>query len=172
MNAGFTLIPIIFIRYGLMAIVNKAALKRAALFAPLIGKERAAYWIYQITGLAIMIYLFFLTVKADGFWFYAGLCVYIAGTALYSISVIDFTKPQTGEINTKGLYRISRNPMYIAYFIYFLGCAMMVRSVILICILLVFQVSAHFIILSEERWCIGKFGEEYKDYMSRVRRYL
>jgi protein-S-isoprenylcysteine O-methyltransferase Ste14 len=39
-------------------------------------------------------------------------------------------------------------------------------------LLIFFQISAHWIILSEERWCIKKFGEEYIKYMNRVRRYI
>ena len=40
MNAVLTVIPIILIRYGLLSIVNKEALKRAGLFAPVIGREK------------------------------------------------------------------------------------------------------------------------------------
>jgi protein-S-isoprenylcysteine O-methyltransferase Ste14 len=172
MNAGFLLIPIILIRFGLLGLLNREALGRAAHFAPLVGKEKAAYWIYQITELAVFVYLFFLKVTADSGWFWAGLGVYAVGTVLYALSVIGYARPQANGLNTGGLYRLSRNPMYVAYFIYFLGCVLMTRSVILLVILLVFQLSAHFIIISEERWCIEKFGEEYRRYMGRVRRYI
>ncbi len=37
---------------------------------------------------------------------------------------------------------------------------------------IVFQISAYWIILSEERWCVKKFGEEYINYMNKVRRYI
>ncbi len=62
--------------------------------------------------------------------------------------------------------------MYVAYFIYFLGCVFLTQSIILLTLLMVFQISAHWIILSEERWCINKFGGEYKKYMNEVRRYI
>jgi len=172
MNAGFLLIPILLIRYGLLALINREALGRAAYFAPLLGKEKAAYWIYQLTTVGMFVYLFFLTIRADSVWFYVGLGVTIAGAALYAAATADYAKPRADGINTGGLYRVSRNPMYVAYFIYFLGCALMARSLILFAILLVFQVSAHFIILSEERWCLERFGEAYREYMRRVRRYI
>jgi len=63
MNAIFTVIPILLIRYGLLGLVNKNALKRAALFAPIIGKEKAAFWVYQITTILILVYLFFLKIN-------------------------------------------------------------------------------------------------------------
>jgi protein-S-isoprenylcysteine O-methyltransferase Ste14 len=60
----------------------------------------------------------------------------------------------------------------VAYFVYFLGCVLLTRSLLLFAILLVFQISAHWIILSEERWCMEKFGEDYIRYMRGTRRYI
>lgn len=172
MNGFLLLIPFILIRFGLLNILNKEGLKRAAFFAPLIGKEKAAYWFYQISNILIFVYLFFLKITTDPYWFYAGLTTYGLGVLLCIASVSNFAKPTENGINLKGLYRISRNPMYVAYFIYFLGCALLTQSLILFAILMVFQISAHWIILSEERWCIKKFGEEYRNYMNEVRRYI
>jgi protein-S-isoprenylcysteine O-methyltransferase Ste14 len=172
MNGFLLLIPFILIRFGLLNILNKEGLKRAAFFAPLIGKEKAAYWFYQISNLLFFVYLFFLKITTDPNWLYAGLATYGLGVLLCIASVANFAKPAENGINLKGLYRISRNPMYVAYFIYFLGCVLLTQSLLLLAILMVFQISAHWIILSEERWCIKKFGEEYKNYMNKVRRYI
>lgn len=172
MNGFFLLIPFILIRFGLLRISNKEGLKRAAFFAPLIGKEKAAYWFYQISNILFFVYLFFLKITTDPYWFYAGLVTYGLGVLLCLASVSNFAKPAENGINLKGLYRISRNPMYVAYFIYFLGCVLLTQSLLLLAILMVFQISAHWIILSEERWCLKKFGEEYKNYMNEVRRYI
>lgn len=172
MNGFLLLIPFILIRFGLLSILNKEGLKRAAFFAPLIGKEKTAYCFYQISNILIFVYLFFLKITTDPYWFYAGLATYGLGVLLCFASVSNFAKPEENGINLKGLYRISRNPMYVAYFIYFLGCVLLTQSLLLLAILMVFQISAHWIILSEERWCIKKFGEEYKNYMNEVRRYI
>ena len=172
MNGFLLLIPFILIRFGLLSILNKEALKRAAFFAPLVGREKAAYWFYQISNVLIFVYLFFLKIATESYWFYAGLATYGLGVLLCLVSVSNFAKPAENGINLKGLYRISRNPMYMAYFIYFLGCVLLTQSLPLLAILTVFQISAHWIVLSEERWCIKKFGEEYKNYMNQVRRYL
>ncbi|KPU42467.1 hypothetical protein OXPF_42520 [Oxobacter pfennigii] len=172
MNAFLTVIPLILIRFGLLSILDKKALKRAAFFAPLIGKEKAAYWFYQVSNILIFVYVCLLKITTNPYWFYAGLVIYGLGVLLCLVSVSNFAKPDDNGINLKGLYRVSRNPMYVAYFIYFLGCVLLTQSLILLAILLVFQVSAHWIILSEERWCVKKFGEEYINYMNKVRRYI
>lgn len=172
MNAIFLVIPLILIRFVLLGILDKEALKRAALFAPLIGKEKVAYWVYQITNIFIFIYLCFLKVTFDVYWVFAGVLVYGVGILLCILSVSNFAKPAKHGINLKGIYRVSRNPMYVAYFIYFLGCVILTQSIILFAIVLVFQISAHWIIRSEERWCVEKFGDEYIKYMKKVRRYI
>ena len=172
MNGFLLLIPFILIRFGFLSILNREGVKRAAFFPPLIGKEKIAYWFYQISTILIFVYPFFLKIKTEPYWFYAGLATYGLGVLLCLVSMLNFAKPAENGINLKGLYWISRNPMYVAYFIYFLGCVLLTQSLLFFAILMVFQISAHWIILSEERWCIKRFGEEYKDYMNKVRRYV
>jgi len=172
MNAFLLVIPFILIRFVLLSILDKGSLKRAAFFAPLIGKEKVAYWFYQVSNILFFIYLCFLKIKLSPDWLYVGLIIYGLGIVLCIMSVFSFARPADNDINMKGIYRISRNPMYVAYFICFLGCVVLTQSFILLIILLFFQISAHWIILSEERWCIKKFGEEYIGYMNKVRRYF
>lgn len=145
--------------------------KRAS-FAPLLGKEKVAFWIYQITTALILFLLLLLKIRTDSLWFYIGLIIYISGIVLYAVSIVNYANPQMNGINVNGLFRISRNPMYIAYFFCLLGCVLLTHSLTLFVLLIVFQISSHWIILSEERWCIKKFGEEYIKYMNRVRRYF
>jgi len=76
MNGLLLLIPFILIRFGLLSMLNKEGLKRAAFFAPLIGKEKAAYWFYQISNILFFVYLFFLNITTDLYWFYPGLATY------------------------------------------------------------------------------------------------
>lgn len=172
MNGFLLLIPFILIRFGLLSILNKDGLRRAAFFAPLIGKEKAAYWFYQITTILILVCPFFLKITTDPHWFYIGFSVYGLGLFLCIASTLSFANPAKNGLNLKGLYRYTRNPMYVAYFICFLGCVLLTQSLLLFAILMVFQISAHWIILSEERWCIERFGEAYKTYMHEVRRYI
>lgn len=173
MSAFLLLIPFFLIRFGLLSILNKGAVKRAAYFAPMSGNMRLAYWIYQISNAAIVVYLCFLTIIIETSWqFYIGLILYVIGLILCAISVINFAGPSDEGLSLNGLYRYSRNPMYVSYFIYFIGCTLLTQSLILLVFVLIFQVTSHWIILSEEKWCIEKFGEAYRQYMKKVRRYI
>ena len=172
MYAIITVLPIIIIRYGLLYAVNKNSMNRASLYAPLIGKEKIAYGVYQITTLSIFVYLLFLRIYNNSKWFYVGLVLYSFGIILYAVATANFATPNKDGINQNGLYKISRNPMYVAYFLSFLGCAFLTHSWRLFILLFCFQVSAHWIILSEERWCTEKFGDTYERYMEKVKRYI
>jgi len=172
MNSYILVLPIILIRYFLLGFISKEALQRAGFFPPTEGKEKIAYYIYQITTLFLLIYLFFATIKLNSVFNYIGLIIFIIGTLLYMKSIIDFAKPQDNGINKNGLYKYSRNPMYVAFFLYFLGCSLLINSILYFIVLIIFQITVHYLILSEERWCIKEFGEEYIDYMKTVRRYI
>lgn len=173
MNGFLLLIPFLLIRFGFLSLLSKDAVKRAAYFPPMNGTEVPAYWIYQISNAAIFIYLWFLTVQIKGSWlFYTGLGIYLAGIVLCAVSIMNFSAPSGQGFNDKGIYHFSRNPMYVSYFVCFTGCAVLTRSLVLYGFVLVFQITSHWIILSEERWCIEKFGEAYTQYMKRVRRYF
>lgn len=171
---GFLLLlPFFLVRFGLLSLLSKEALKRAASFAPLMDHEKTAYGLYQISNVAIIVCLLFLRIAFAPSWlFYMGATAYAAGILLLAVSVVNFAAPAENGINLNGVYRLSRNPMYVAYFICFMGCALLTQSLILFVFVLVFQITAHTIIRSEERWCIQKFGDTYRRYMESVRRYI
>ena len=172
MNGAVLLIPLFLIRYGLLSLINKSALPKAAFFPPMQGVEKVLFWVYQATTLLFIFCLFFLKVKTGTPWLYAGVAVYALGLLLFTLSTISFAKPDKDGVNRDGLYRFSRNPMYVAYFIYFLGCALLTQSPALFALLCIFQLSAHWVILAEERWCRETFGQDYIQYCQKVRRYF
>ena len=172
MIGSVLLIPMLLIRYGLPLFADKNAVKRLAFSPPTKGRERIAFIVYQLSTLAVLIYLFFVKIAVDSVMFYIGASLYCTGILLYALSIIDFAKPSGQGINTNGLYRFSRNPIYMAFLIFLLGCVLITGSSVLFVLSAIFQISVHWIILSEERWCLSEFGEEYEQYMKKVRRYL
>ena len=173
MNGVLLFLPFFVVRFLLLLVLNPGALARAAYFAPIQGREKAAYYIYQICNIAIFFYLLFLKIRPGNSWqFYTGLICYILGLCLCTAAMVNFSFPDETGFNRSGLYRFSRNPMYVAYFICFAGMAFLTRSGILLGLVILFQISAHWIILAEERWCIRQFGERYREYMKKVRRYI
>lgn len=173
MGGFWLLLPFLFIRFVLLAALNKEAVGRAAYFAPMQGKERIAYYVYQISNGVLLLFLVLGRGRVDfSWWFYLGVLCYVIGLCLCAAAVVCFSAPDGDGINRSGVYKISRNPMYVAYFICFTGMALLMQSLVLLAVVVVFQVSAHWIILAEERWCVETFGVGYEQYMKEVRRYL
>ena len=173
MNGFLLLIPFFLIRFGIMFMLNKGAIRRAAHFPPMAGNEMLTYWVYQFSNVAIFAWIFFGAIKVAFSWpFYIGLGFYLVGLILCAVSVLNFAAPSSEGFNCNGLYRYSRNPMYVSYFIFFVGCALLTQSLVLCGMVLIFQLSAHWIIIAEERWCVETFGKEYRQYMKEVRRYV
>ena len=171
---GFLLlIPFLLIRFGLLSLLNREAVPRAAHFAPVQGGEKIANGIYQISTVGIFLTLFFLKIPLAFSWqLIAGAVCYALGLLLCAVSIAGFAAPDETGMNRSGIYRVSRNPMYVSYFICFLGMALLTRSWLLFGFVAAFQICAHWIILSEERWCLEKFGTAYEQYMKTVRRYI
>lgn len=72
-----------------------------------------------------------------------------------------------------GLYRFTRNPMYVAVLMILAGWAWMYGSLGLWIYFAIVAVAFHFrVILSEEPWLARTFGEEWLEYRSRVPRWF
>lgn len=174
MNAFILMLPFFFVRLIVLPVRNRAASSRAAESAPLYtGGEKFAGNIYQLTSVAIFIYPVLMRVEFDFSWqLWLGAVLYVLGIVLLTASVIAFANPDGQGMVAGGIYRFSRNPMYISYFLTFLGITALAKSPMLLSLTLVNQLSVHWVILAEERMCVDEFGEDYKQYMQRVRRYI
>lgn len=171
-NGFILLIPLLLIRFVLPLFFDKAALSRAALYPPFPKDKRYFLYLYQIATVLLVVVPIFLSVDLASNFVFAGGVVYLLGMVILVISTINFAHPDKQSLNINGLYRFSRNPMYVGYFLYFLGCVLLTQSILLFVVLIVFQVSCHWLILAEEQWCIAQFGDQYRDYMKKVRRYF
>jgi protein-S-isoprenylcysteine O-methyltransferase Ste14 len=81
-------------------------------------------------------------------------------------------KPTTVVVMA-GPYRITRNPLYIAALGVYIGVAIFVNAVVPLLLLIpVFAVLHWGIVLREERYLESKFGDGYRAYRARVRRWL
>jgi protein-S-isoprenylcysteine O-methyltransferase Ste14 len=80
--------------------------------------------------------------------------------------------PPTTVVSS-GAFRVSRNPLYVGLNLVLLGLVLILNSVAgLVVILTLFAVVHFAVILPEERYLEGKFGDRYSHYQRMVRRYL
>jgi protein-S-isoprenylcysteine O-methyltransferase Ste14 len=114
-----------------------------------------------------------------------GLAVTISGVGILFIlaGVYVFQKAKTtvnpttpaaaSSVVTSGVYRFSRNPMYIGFLLALIGWATFLSHTLPFLLLLVYVAYMNrFQISPEERALSAKFGDEYEAYKQAVRRWL
>jgi len=75
-------------------------------------------------------------------------------------------------LRTTGIYRLSRNPMLFGLYLMALGSAVYVQNPINWMLVVIALSVHHKIILAEEVFMESRFGEQWIEYRSRVRRYI
>lgn len=82
-------------------------------------------------------------------------------------------KHDTNQLIMSGVYRFSRNPMYLGMLLNLIAAALWFDNwlAMLVCIGFVFYIT-EFQIKPEERYLQDKFGKEYQSYCLKVRRWL
>jgi protein-S-isoprenylcysteine O-methyltransferase Ste14 len=81
-------------------------------------------------------------------------------------------KPTTVIVRT-GLYRFSRNPIYLAFSLFQLGIAIWINSLWLLVTLVGAVGLIHYVVIPrEEQYLERRFGAQYSDYKISVRRWL
>jgi len=82
------------------------------------------------------------------------------------------TLPTTAVVGT-GPFRFSRNPLYVALTLIYVGLALLANALwVLVLIVPVLLVMHYGVVRREEIYLDTKFGDAYRSYRSRVRRYL
>ena len=77
------------------------------------------------------------------------------------------------QLVTTGLYRVSRNPMYVAVILVLLGWAALFRSFPLLVYTLVVTIGLHLrLVFGEEPWLAQRHGDRWLRYAAGVARWL
>jgi len=77
------------------------------------------------------------------------------------------------ELLLAGPYRFTRNPMYLGVTLFQLGLGLAVNNLWISLLAAPALLVVHFTaVLPEEKYLSEKFGEDYKAYLVKVRRYL
>lgn len=109
--------------------------------------------------------------------------MFVAGTALIAVARVAFARADTtfspispersNRLVTTGVYRFTRNPMYLGTFLILLGFAVLLSNPAAVVVALSYVIYMdRFQIRPEERVLRGLFGSEYEDYMHTVRRWI
>ena len=146
-------------------------------FSPLLQ-----FAIYGIASYFLAVNIPFLTIQS-GVFFWLSVPMVLAGSLLLLLSVRSFARagttvnpiePEKAErLVTTGLYRFTRNPMYLGMLLVLLGLAFAWQNIAAFSGALLYAISITvFQIIPEERVLEENFGNAFAAYREQTRRWL
>jgi protein-S-isoprenylcysteine O-methyltransferase Ste14 len=119
-----------------------------------------------------MIYSIFLPLQMGTAWLYIGLVVFILSLVISLMSTISFANTPVDKPVTSGIYRISRNPIYLSGFLMFIGISIATVSWIIFLCGILWLVLFHIVLPSEEHFLLEKYGDSYHEYMDKTPKWI
>ena len=149
--------------------------------AQVIVRPPLAWALAVIAGFALnsLMPLPFVPAAVSAGWL--GGAVFVLALALFAWAIITITRggsnvptsmPTTSIVDT-GPYRFTRNPIYLRMMLGLVGLAIAFDSLwLLVTLVPFFLVIRYGVVAREEAYLERKFGEVYRGYCARVRRWL
>jgi protein-S-isoprenylcysteine O-methyltransferase Ste14 len=110
---------------------------------------------------------------------YIALFTATAGLFFFVISSINLGRSnrhglpsENTTLKTQGLYKISRNPMYLGFNLLTISAMIYMLNLIIVLLGVYSIVIYHLIIIGEEGFLEKRFGTDYSNYKKTVRRYI
>lgn len=125
----------------------------------------------NLVWLTALVYSVFLPFQPGTIWFYTGLFLFVIGLIIMTIATFNFISTPVDQLITKGVYRFSRHPMYLATFFICLGAGIAAISWLFILLSLIMIYCFYQEALIEERYCLKNYSN-YREYMNKVPRWL
>jgi protein-S-isoprenylcysteine O-methyltransferase Ste14 len=107
--------------------------------------------------------------------------VILVGLALFALGIRNFTraatpvpsKEPTRVLVTTGIHGWTRNPIYLGMFLIYGGIGVAAPSPWTLILTLPLAITIHYgVVAREEAYLERRFGDAYRDYKARVRRWL
>jgi protein-S-isoprenylcysteine O-methyltransferase Ste14 len=111
-------------------------------------------------------------------WVGVGLC--LVGVLIVVLSLVSFGQSfrigidvdQPGRLVTTGIFAVSRNPIYVGFFVFLVGQLLVFPNWVPLIYLVAATGLFHRQVLREEEFMRQRYGHEYAEYRSHVRRYV
>ena len=156
-------------------LVGKEVCKKASGLASEMKTSRAykiISYVSMLTELMAIVYSIFLPFKLGTIWFYTGLAIFLLGLVVLTVASVNFTVTPMNEPITRGMYRYSRHPLYLASLCIYLSVGIASASWVFLLVFIVQLVSISIAAVEEERYCLEKYGDAYREYMNRTPRWI
>ena len=102
-----------------------------------------------------------------------GVCTFISAAIFMKNSWrVGIDKNTKTTLVTDGIYKYSRNPAFIGFYLMFIGLFFTYSNLLTLFVLVINLITFHRLILQEEKHLLSMFGAEYEKYKRKVPRYF
>ena len=171
LNAWIPSFALVLIQFLYMLLYKEGG-KRAVDTSWHTAKDKRYATLSYIIQLAVLLISLFVPLQI-------GTPLFMAGSLLFAFALVGFmaafhayASTPKGEIVGRGVYRLSRNPMYFFYEVGALAICIAAASLLLLLATILLILVTHGVILGEEQYCMTTYGEDYAWYKARTPRYF
>src|SRR5262245_57361655 len=109
-----------------------------------------------------------------------GVTLVVLAMLLFALAFLSFgdswrvglDKQTPGPLVTRGVFALSRNPIYVSMDLWFIGIALINGTLFFVIFAALAAAALHYQMLREERFCTELYGEPYKAYRASTARYV
>jgi len=135
-------------------------------------RYRVVSYVSMAVDTMAVAYSIFLPLKLGTIWFYAGLSIFLLGLVVLTAATVKFATTPMDVPITRGIYHYSRHPLYLASLLIYLSVGIASASWVFLLVFFIQSVSIRIAAVGEERYCLDKYGDAYREYIDRTPRWL
>ncbi len=172
-NSWIFMVWLLIQNFGVM-LVSKDLYQRAGI--PPDMKPSQTYKIISFISMLLWLlptaYSIFLPFKLGTIWFAIGLTIFLLSMIMNVVATINFATTPMKEPVTSGVYRYSRHPLYVAHVLIYLSVSLASASWVFLLLTVLLAVVVSLSVVDEERYCLEKYGNAYREYMNKTPRWI
>ena len=134
--------------------------------------QKVIYIIGKLLAFVCLVLIIFTPLKIGANVFIPAIILFTLGLAGFIIALFNFKNTPLDQPVTRGLYRISRHPQVLMLFIMSIGICITIGSGLVLFIVIISSLFLHSRDLAEEKACLERYGDSYRNYMKLVPRYF
>jgi len=135
-------------------------------------RYRVVSYVSMIVETMAVAYSIFLPLQLGTIWFYAGLSIFLTGLVVLTAATVNFAATPMDVPITRGIYHYSRHPLYLASLLIYFSVGIASASWVFLLVFVVQSVSIRIAAVGEERFCLEKYGDVYREYIDKTPRWL
>ena len=170
-NAWIFVVPVLIISFSDMKVTAAREPEEPEDFQ-LTEKENKLSYAVFMPMVVSWVYSLFVPLQLDTIWLMSGLITYLFGISFTIVAIRDFATSPKDKVITKGSYSITRNPTYIGLLLMQTGVGIACSSWLHLLLVVVLAILLNANLTVEERYCLHRYGDEYKKYKSKTPRWI